>query len=364
MKDSIDWVGMDVHGDSIVAAAFTSGRGEAVERWQLVPDERGLGRLAKRLAAYGDQVSCIYEAGPCGYELARYLRARGIRCDIAAPGLIPKKPADRVKTDARDADQLGRLFRAGELTLVTIPDESLEALRDLLRAREGALEDLLRCRHRLSKFLLRHGYRYRGGVAWTLGHWAWIRSIHFEDPRAQLVLDGYIASVVEQSGRVKSFDPIIEEAARDPRYTRAVAGLAVLRGVAVTAALTILSEVGDLRRFRSAPAFMSATGLVPGEHSSGERRRQGAITKTGNAHLRRVLVEAAWQYRHRPSLGRAIRSRRDGQPPALLTIARHADQRLTRKYRRLVFRGKRSTQATVAVARELAGFIWDIGQNL
>jgi transposase len=364
MSDSIYWVGLDVHADKVNAAVLRSDDSAPLEQWELVPDDRGLGRLAKRLKGYPGQVRCVYEAGPCGYELARHLRSREISCEVTAPGLIPKKPGDRVKTDRRDAFKLAHLYRAGELTMVAIPGPEQESLRDLLRAREDAKDDLLRRRHRLSKFLLRHGYRYRGGVAWTLGHWAWIRSIHFEDPRAQLVLDGYVTSVVEQSDRVKNFDPIIEEAARDPRYARAVVGLAVLRGVAVTAALTILSEVGDLRRFRSAPAFMNATGLVPGEHSSGASRRQGAITKTGNAHLRRVLVEAAWQYRHRPSLGRAIRSRRDGQPPALLTIARHADQRLTRKYLRLIFRGKRSTQATVAVARELAGFIWDIGQNL
>lgn len=227
---------------------------------------------------------------------------------------------------------------------------------------EDANEDLLRVRHRLSKFLLRHGYRYRDGKAWTLRHWGWVRSIHLDQGHAQIVLEGYIARVLDQSERVRSFDPLLQQAARDPRYAAKVESLSALRGIATITALTILSESGDLRRYRSAPAFMSATGLVPSEHSSGATRRQGAITKTGNSHLRRVLVEAAWHYRHRPCPGKAIRARREGQPAATVTIARRADERLFHKYRRLVARGKRSTQAATAVARELAGFVWAIGQ--
>ena len=362
MKDSIDWVGLDVHADRVVGAAFESGRGDVAEQWEVVPDARGLGRLAKRLRAYGEQVHCVYEAGPCGYELARYLRQQGIHCEVTAPALIPKKPGDRVKTDHRDAVKLGRLYRSGDLTMITIPDQQQEALRDLLRAGEDASEDLLRVRNRLSKFLLRHGYRYREGKAWTLRHWAWVRSIHLDQPHAQIVLEGYMARVLEQSERVRSFDPLLQEAARDPRHQSRVARLCALRGIATITALTILSETGDLRRYTSAPAFMSATGLVPSEHSSGERRRQGAITKTGNSHLRRVLVEAAWHYRHHPCVGPAIRARREGQPAAAVTIARRADERLFHKYRRMVWRGKRSTQAATAVARELAGFVWAIGQ--
>lgn len=362
MKDCIYWVGLDVHADKVVAAVFDSGRGDLLERWEAVPDDRGLSRMAKRLGGYGKQVCCVYEAGPCGYELARYLRRQGVHCEVTAPALIPKKPGDRVKTDHRDAVKLGRLYRSGELTMVTIPDEEQEALRDLLRARESAKLDLLRVRHRLSKLLLRHGYRYREGKAWTLRHWAWVRSIRLNQAHAQIVLESYIAVVAEQCERVKSFDPLLEEAAKDPRYAARVGRLSVLRGVATTTALTVLSETGDLRRYRSAPAFMSATGLVPSEHSSGSRRRQGAITKTGNSHLRRVLVEAAWHYRHRPRTGARIRARRQGQSTEALTIARHADERLSHKYRRLVFHGKRSTQAATAVARELAGFVWAIGQ--
>ncbi len=279
MSDSIYWAGLDVHADKVNVAVLRDGDWVPLEQWELVPDDRGLGRLAKRLKGYGGPVRCVYEAGPCGYELARYLRGQEISCEVTAPGLIPKKPGDRVKTDRRDAIKLAHLYRAGELTLVPIPGPEQEALRDLLRAREDAKEDLLRRRHRLSKFLLRHGYRYRQGKAWTLRHWTWLRSISFEQAHAQVVLESYISAVLEQAERVKGFDPLLEESAEDPRYAAKVRALATLRGVATTTALTVIAEAGDLRRYRTAPAFMSATGLVPSEHSSGAKRKLGAITK-------------------------------------------------------------------------------------
>jgi len=362
MKDSTFWVGMDVHADSVVVSVFSAKGSEPVERFEVVPDGRGLARLVRRLKARGSKVRCVYEAGPCGYEPQRLLASRGLICEVAAPSLIPRRPGDRVKTDRRDADKLGRLYRAGELALVSVPDPKLEALRDLLRAREDAQEDLLRRRHRLSKFLLRHGHRYRDGQNWTQRHWVFIRSIRFQDAHAQAVLEEYVMAVEEQLEQIRRFDRHIEEASQRPEHAAKVDRFKVLRGVGTTTALTILSETGDLRRYPKAPQFMSATGLVPSEHSSGSQRRQGAITRTGNAHLRRVLVEAAWHYRHRPTPSPAIRRRRDGQPEPVLAIARRADSRLNRKFRRLTARGKRSTQAAVAVARELAGFVWAIGQ--
>jgi transposase len=362
MKNSTFWVGFDWHADSVKASVFSATGSEPVERFEFVPDERGLARLRRRLSAYGSRVQCVYEAGPCGYELQRYLGRHRLHCEVAAPSLIPRRPGDRVKTDRRDADKLGRLYRAGELTLVPVPDESQEALRDLLRAREDAGEDLLRRRHRLTKFLLRRGYRYREGNAWTQRHWAWIRSIHFDDLHSQTVFEEYLAAVTEELEQVSRFDQFVEQASRSPEYAANAARFQSLRGVATRTALTILAETRDLRRYAKASQFMSATGLVSSEHSSGDRRRQGAITKTGNAHLRRVLVEAAWHYRHRPSISPTLQRRRKGQPLSVLSIARKAEIRLHRKYQRLIARGKRSTQAAVAVARELAGFVWAIGQ--
>lgn len=362
MKDSTIWVGLDWHADSVVGSVFGPTGGEPVQRLEGIPDARGLARLIRRLKGFGRDVRCVYEAGPCGYEPQRALAGAGIACAVAAPSLIPRRPGDRVKTDRRDADKLGRLYRAGELTLVTVADEEQEALRDLVRAREDVRADLLRRRHRLNKFLLRHGHRYRDGSAWTQRHWAWIRAIHFAQPHSQAVFEEYQAAVVEGLDQIARFDQLLEQAARSPELAAKTRSFQALRGVSTRTALTLVAEVADLRRYAKAAQFMGATGLVPSEHSSGGQRRQGAITKTGNAHLRHVLVEAAWHYRHRPGHSPTLAQRRLGQPPAVIAIAHKADARLHRKYSRLIQRGKRSTQAVVAVARELAGFLWSIAQ--
>lgn len=361
MKDFTFWVGLDVHADVVKGSVFGGEGWEPVDRFELVPDEKGLRGLVRRLRSFG-QVRCVYEAGPCGYSLQRYLSGVGIVCEVAAPSLIPRRPGDRVKTDRRDADKLGRLYRSGQLTMVAIPDQQQEGVRDLVRAREDARVDLLRRRHRLSKFLLRRGYRYRQGTAWTQRHWRWIDSLGFADPHAQAVLEEAKQAVQEQIERVRRFDQLVEQASERTENAPKVNRYKVLRGVSTTTAMTVLAEAGDLRRYRRASQFMGSTGLVPSEHSSGGRRRQGAITKTGNAHLRRILVEAAWQYRHRPTPGARIRARRKGQPEPVLAIARRADFRLHRKFRRLLARGKTSGQAVVAVARELAGFFWALQQ--
>lgn len=361
MKDFTFWVGLDVHADVVKGSVFGGEGWEPVDRFELVPHEKGLRVLVKRLRGYG-RVRCVYEAGPCGYSLQRYLSRHGVVCEVTAPSLIPRRPGDRVKTDRRDADKLGRLYRSEELTMVAIPDEQQEGLRDLVRAREDARVDLLRRRHRLSKFLLRRGYRYRQGTAWTLRHWGWIDAIHFADPHVQVVLEESRQAVQEQIEQVKRFDQLLEQASLRTENAPKVNRYKVLRGVSTTTAMTVLAEAGDLRRYRKASQFMGSTGLVPSEHSSGGRRRQGAITKTGNAHLRRILVEAAWQYRHRPTPGSRIRARRKGQPESVLAVARRADVRLHRKFIRLVARGKTTGQAVVAVARELAGFFWALQQ--
>jgi transposase len=362
MKDSTIWVGLDWHADSVVGAVFGAEGIEPTERLEIVPDAPGVTRLTRRLKRLGRDVRCVYEAGPCGYEPQRVLARAGVACAVAAPALIPRRPGDRVKNDRRDAEKLGRLYRAGELTLVAVPDEKQEALRDLVRAREDAKADLLRRRHRLNKFLLRHGHRYREGNAWSQRHGNWMRSIRFPQAHSQTVFEEYQAAVFEALEQVTRFDRLIEEAAAAPEIARKAARFQALRGVATRTAITLIAEAGDLRRFSKASQFMAATGLVPSEHSSGGQRRLGSITKTGNAHLRHVLVEAAWHYRHRPGPGRALAKRRLGLPLPVLAIARKADARLHRKYSRLIHKGKRSTQAVVAVARELAGFLWAVAQ--
>jgi len=268
-----------------------------------------------------------------------------------------------VKTNRRDARNLGRLYRAGELTTIQVPDEKQEAVRDLVRAREDVREDLTRGQHRLRRFLSRQGLVWTGKTAWTQKHWRWIEHITFEDANLQTVLEESIRAVQQSQEQLKAFDARVEENAQKPEYEKKVARYKTMRGVRTTTAMTIIAEAWDLRRYPTAPEFMGSTGLVPGEHSTGDHQHRGRITKAGNAHLRRVLVEAAWQYRHRSMAGPSIKQRRQGQPAAVVAIAERADQRLNRKFRRLVDRyNKKPAVAAVAVARELAGFIWAVGQ--
>jgi transposase len=366
MKDfntgSVWWVGLDVHADPIWVAILRDTEGEPREAFEIVNESSGLGRLLKKLKGLSGKVRCVYEAGPCGYELYRYLTAKGIACDIAAPSLIPRKPGDRVKTDRRDALKLARAHRSGDLTTIRVPSEQEEAVRDLVRAREDGKQDVLRRRHRLGKFLLRHGRRYREGKAWTNKHSRWLGEIAFDDPHAKAVLEEYRIGLDHTFEQVARLTEEVEKAAQRPEYKRQVARYQTLRGIKTITGMTIATEVGDMRRFSSAPEFMAATGLVPSEYSSGGKERRGGITKTGNAHLRRVLVEAAWHYRHRPTASKALRERRKGQSREVVAIAERADIRLCRKYHKLVDKAKRSTVAVTAVARELAGFIWAIGQ--
>lgn len=362
-NNNITWVGMDTDADKAEVALYRGWEREPSAEFRIEMDSKGVKKLIEKLKKEGGEVRTVYEAGPCGYPLARRLRQAGIACDVIAPSLTPTKPGDRVKTNRRDARNLARLYRAGELTVIDIPQESDEAVRDLTRAREDVREDLTRRQHRLSRFLLRHGYRYREGEAWTQKHWAWIRKIRFDDANLETVFDESIRAVEQSREQLKTYDARVEEVARQPQYAVKVARYQVLRGVRTITAMTIVSEGADLRRYATAPQFMGSTGLVPSERSTGDRERRGSITKTGNAHLRRVLVEAAWHYRHRPISGAPVKRRRKDQAAALVTIAERADQRLYRKFRKLVDRyNKKPAIAAVAVARELAGFIWAIGQ--
>lgn len=352
-------VGLDVSKASISVALLRADGHLDEERIPNTPED--VRRLVRRWAE-PSTVRVCYEAGPTGYALYRQFTALGVDTTVIAPSLTPRRPGDRIKTDRRDARKLAGLFRAGELTAVRVPTPAEEAVRDLLRARQDEREDILRARHRLSKFLLRHGRIYADGKAWTQRHAAWLAKQRFSEPAAQRTLGHYRAELDMRLASLKLLDDeLFAIAGREP-FAPTVARLCALRGIAELSALTIAVEVGDFRRFESAPAFMAFVGLVPSERSSGERRAQGPITKAGNAHLRWVLVEAAWHARRRPNVGPALAQRLAGQPPEVLAVATRAQGRLHARYWRLVSRHKSSNVAVVAVARELAGFCWDLGR--
>jgi len=309
-------------------------------------------------------VQCCYEAGPCGFDLQRALTARQIPCEIIAPALIPRRAGDRIKTDRRDAGQLAVLYRAGALTAIHIPTEQEEAARDLLRCREDIRADLLRARHRLSKFLLRHGLRPGEKIkAWSAKHLAWAKTLRLELPTLEATLLDYLTEVEHACERIARLERAIDQAVESaPATIRAVIdGLQALRGIARVSAATIVAELGQLSRFSRPKQLMGYVGAVPREHSSGEHVRRGAITKTGNAHLRRILVEAAWSYRHRPKVGSQLRRRQRRASEQVKEIAWKAQQRLHYRYVRLMGRSKLKQQVVTAVARELAGFVWAIG---
>lgn len=360
---NIVWVGMDTDAKNNQVALYRGWEKGASSEWQTGMDARGIKRLIERLKREDGEIRSVYEAGPCGYELYRKLREAGIHCDVIAPSLTPRKPGDHVKTNRRDAQNLARLYRAGELTVIDVPDQTQENLRDLTRAREDVREDLTRREHRLNRFLARQGYHYQDGDNWTQKHWAWIRKIRFEDSNAQTVLEESIRAVEQSQEQLKTYDSKIQENAEKPEYTKKIARYKTARGVNTVTAMTVLAETWDMRRYGTAPQFMGSTGLVSSEHSTGDHERRGKITKAGNTHLRRVLVEAAWHYRHRGKAGATVKKRRKGQPESVVSIAERADQRLHRKFRRMVdIHNKKPVIAAVAVARELAGFLWAIGQ--
>jgi transposase len=363
MTNLSNWIGIDDHADKWTIAHYQGTRGEPEREWELEPGESGYRKLIGWLKEMRGAVRIVYEAGPCGYELQRRLQRSGFDCGVAAPSLTPQKPGDRIKTNRRDAQKLARTLRAGELTLITIPSARQESIRDLVRARESASKDLLRARHQLSKLLLRYGCRYRDGKPWTQRFWGWVGQIKLGEEYSREVMRQFVRVIEQRVEIVAEYDRLIESIARESEYKPLVEALSILRGIDWLTAMTILVELGDLRRFATAPQLMMAVGLVPSEYSTGDKTKRGSITKTGNAHVRRVLIEAAWHYqRYTTRPGPRIRRRRAGQPTARLYIAERCDRRLHRRFTRLTSRGKRSTVAAVAVARELAGFIWAIGQ--
>ena len=356
MPKSTTIVAFDQHAATTVAAVLLAGQ-RTPALHTLTSDSPTLLRFIQRLRVAS--VRCCYEAGPCGFELQRALTAQGIPCDVIAPALIPRRPGDRVKTDRRDASQLAILYRAGALTAIHIPTEQEEAARDLLRCREDIRADLLRARHRLSKFLLRHGRRFTATrKAWTKRHAAWLQAQRWPLPALEQTHRAYVRAVDEAVGRLQAVNAELRDLLTLAPLRARVERLRCFRGLDDLTALTIAAELGDARRFPSAPRLMAFTGLVPSEHSSGTSQVRGRITKTGNAHLRRVLVEAAWHYRHHPFRGRALALRQRGASPGIIAQAWQAQHRLHRRFRRLAARGKPKQQVVTAVARELAGFLW------
>jgi len=305
-------------------------------------------------------VRFCYEAGPCGYALQRQIEAVSPRatCVVVAPSLLPRKPGERIKTDRRDAHKLAELDRAGLLTEVCAPTAQDEAVRDLVRAREAARQDLMRARHRLAKYLLRRGLIYGAGrKAWSRSHEQWLRSLSFEHACERAVFDDYFLAIQQVAERLKGLEVRLLEVAQQEPYAESVGWLRCFRGIDTLSAIAIVAELYDFRRFGSARELMAYLGLVPSEHSSGDRVRKGSITKAGNSHMRRLLVEASWHYRHRPGLA-ALAKRRQGQPVAVIAIADRAQQRLHRRFQRMTSRGIPTPKVVVALARELSGFLW------
>lgn len=361
MNKRIRYVGLDVHKASI-AIAMAEGRGGEPADYLKVPnDGLALGKALAQLKQSGELRIC-YEAGPTGYGLARELNRKGYCCVVVAPSMVPKRPGEKIKTDRRDARKLARFLRSGDLHEVKVPAEETEAMRDLVRAREDAKHAELRCRHQLDKFLLRHGKIWSGKSRWTRPHRQWIREQQFAQEAQRRVLADAIETLDQAAERVSRLEADIESLAAKWALAPLVKALQAARGVAFLSAVTIAAEIGDFVRFPTAPQFMAFVGLNVSESSSGESRRQGKITRTGNSHVRRILVEAAWHYRHRPRTSKAIETRRKETTPAVRAIAKKAESRLHKKYEKLIER-KRSPVAITAVARELAGFVWAIARQ-
>jgi len=354
------YVGLDVHKATIAVAVARPGRGEPEYHGTIVNSDAAVRKLLKQLSRPGESLSFCYEAGPCGYGLYRDLTALGHGCAVVAPSLIPRKAGERLKTDRRDALMLARLHRAGELTAVWVPDQEQEAIRDLTRAREDMKSLELKSRQRLGAYLLRHGRVYGGKSRWTQAHFRWLESVKFDSPVQQIVLQEYIDTVKSMQKRVADLEAQMHEMLAGWSLSSVAQALMALRGVSLITAMTVLAELGDLTRFDSPRELMAYLGLVPSEHSSGGSRRQGSITRTGNGHVRRVLVEAGRNYRFPARKTRAIEKRAEKTSEVVQAIAWQAQKRLCGRYRALIEAGKIKQQVTTAVARELAGFIWAI----
>jgi len=359
------FIGLDVHKDSIaIAVAKAQSREEprflGTTGYSVFQIEKALAHLdcaPKTLAI-------AYEAGPCGYGLFRELQAKGYPCQVVAPSKVPRRPADRIKTDRRDALLLARLHRSADLVAVTVPDAADEAVRDLMRARDDAVKAQKSARQQLMALLLRLGKPYRGGRGWTLKHLRFLADLTFEDPHHRIVYTEYRLAVQSAAERIERLETAIGQAAESWRWQPVIKALMSLRSVDFLTAMTIVAEVGDLRRFEHPRQLMSYLGLVPCEFSSGNSQQRGALTRTGNSRVRRLLVEAAWNYRHPARLSREIETRQEGQPAVIVEIAWKAQLRLCHRYHKLRYRGLHQNKTCAAIARERVGFVWDIARRV
>jgi transposase len=359
------YVGLDVHKNT-TDVAITNGRsnGKVRSYGKIVSTLDALNKLIKKLQDGDKELRFVYEAGPCGYQIYRYLIAKGIHCSVVAPSMIPRRSGDRIKTDRRDAINLVRLFRAGELTSIYVPTPEDEAIRDLLRCRDDMRRFERKARQRLLSFLLRHGHQYSGKKNWTKGFYNWLATVRFSHPAQQITLQEYIDVTNECSERIQRITQQIaihiEEWSRAPF----VKAYQALRGVSIIVAATVVAEIGDMNRFQNPKQLMAYLGLIPSEHSSGRTVRRGPITKTGNSHVRRVLIEAAWTYRMQARISSVLLKRQKGLPKSICDISWKAQTRLCARYWRLYAKGKSRQTVVTAIARELSAFIWAIDRQV
>jgi len=364
-QSSTLFIGIDVHKDTIAVAYVAHDHGAEVPSLGTIGTRRcDLDQLVRKMQAKATHLIFVYEAGPCGYWLYRYLMKKGSDCWVVAPSLIPQKPGDRVKTDRRDAVQLARLARSGALTAVYVPTVEDEAIRDLTRAREDAISDCKDAKFRLKACLLRHDIRYTGRANWGPAHLRWLSEVVCPTPTQQIVFQEYVRAVPEHTERLQRLEQALQEHVKTWRLSPVVEALQALRGVQCTVAVTLVAEMGALTRFDSPRELMKCLGLLPSEHSSGAQRRQGSITKAGNTHARRVLVEGAWAYRYPAKVRRHVQLRLEKQPKVIQDISGKAQVRLCQRSRRLTSRGKHANVVTVAIARELTGFLWAIAKEV
>ena len=365
MKDCITFVGLDVHKETIeIALADNFGKQDVRHYGKIGGDMDSLNKTVKKLIRRGSRLRFVYEAGPCGYEIYRHLSKQGYHCEVVAPSMIPRRSGNRIKNDRRDAEHLARLYRAGELTMVHVPTEDDEAMRDLLRGRQDGVKGLRTARQQLAAFLLRHGFRYRGKTSWGPAHGRWLADVRMPHPAQQITFQEYIHAVRERTERVERLTGQILTLLPQWRMAPVVNALQALRGVAPIIASTVVAEIGDMSRFESPRHLMAYMGLVPSEHSSGDTISRGGITKTGNTHARRVLVEAAQTYSYPARVSRHLLKRQEGVPLSICDIAWKAQVRLCGRFRRLLSRGKSRNTVVAAIARELTGFIWAIARQV
>ena len=360
MENSITYVAMDTHKKEHKVALHYPCQ-EEIARFDVSNSARDIKKMVNKIKKQApSEVLFCYEAGVCGFTLKRRIEALGCKCKVIAPSLTPQKPGERIKTDRRDAVKLLAMFKAGLLTEVHAPDQQQEAARELTRCRQAAQENLKRVRHQLLEFLTRHGYVYTDGNHWTQKHLRWLRSLEFEQSLLRDVFDSYFTEMQHCLQRLDSLDKEVEKLAESPAYKEVVGLLRCFHGIDTLTAITIITEIFDFGRFSSPRELMSYLGLTSSEASSGEKQKKGPITRAGNKRVRKLLVEASWHYRHPCKISKALKQRRKGQPQWVIDIADRAGQRLRKRYRHLINCGKMPCKVTVAIARELAGFIWSV----